>query len=162
MIQRSGIPRALVYALAVNLILMLPGCGGGGGSPTTPSTPAPVKTLVGQGNFQAASIAEALQVGLPFDLVRFEITTSAAGTLEVDVDWTFATSTMALTLERSPCSFAQAYADQCTDVTSVGPPAPKPGRLIANNLAAGTYVFFIVNLNATASESGNYQVYLTH
>ena len=162
MIRRSWIPRAFVYALAATLAVMLPGCGGGGGSPTTPSTPAPVKTLLGQGNFTAASIADALEVGFLFDIVRFEITTSVAGTLEVDVDWTFPTSTMGLVLERSPCSFDQAYALQCTDVASSGPPAPKPGRVIVNNLAAGTYVFLILNLNVTASESGNYQVYLTH
>jgi hypothetical protein len=132
-------------------------CGGS----SNPGTPSPVRELLGQGNFSLASLRDANANGLAFDSWRFEVTTRVAGTLEVQADWTFGTSVVGVGLERSPCSFQQFYAGQCSDVTNVGPPSPKPARLSAANLAAGTYVVFIANAGPNA-ESGNYQVYLTH
>jgi hypothetical protein len=157
--------RKLTVMVAVALALGLPACGGGGGGTgPTPVTqaPAPVKRLItgGQGNFTLLSVRDAQAQGILFDSFRVELTLPA-GTFEADVDWTFASSVIAVGLERSPCSFAQFYASQCADVASVGPPAPKPGRLIVNSLAAGNYVLFIANVSNN-SESGNYQLYLTN
>ena len=162
MIWRSWSARTIAYALTATLAVMLPGCGGGGGSsPTTPSTPPPpVKQLITQGNFQLTDVAGATAVGLPYDTFFVPITTSAVGTLEMDADWTFASSNIILGLERSPCSINQFYALQCTDVASSSVPSPKPGRLVVSNLAAGSYVFVILNPSVNA-EAGNYQVYLT-
>ena len=145
--------------LAAIIIGSTVGCSGGGSSPA-PATPTPVRQLLGQGNFTLVSVRDANAAGFLFDSWRFEITTSASGALEIDADWTFPSSLIAIGLERAPCSFDQFYGGRCADIANVGPPAPKPGRLNVPNLAAGSYVAFIANAGPNA-ESGNYQVYLT-
>ena len=153
--------RPLALATALALAAILPACGGGssGGGGNAPTTlpPAPVRTLLIQGNFSLASAADV--VGAPADIWRHEFTTSGTGNLEVNADWTFATSQMAVGVLRGSCSFAQIIADACAEVVGTFP-ASKPARLNVSNLAAGTYTFVMVNVNNRA-ESGNYQVYLT-
>jgi len=155
--------RPAVYAAALALTAILPACGGGGGNgPTTPPVtqpPAPVRSLLFQGSFNLVSVSAANQAGFPVDALRQEFTLSAAGTLEVNADWTFAGSQMAIGVLRGACSFAQIFADSCSEAGGVFPSA-KPTRLTINNLAAGTYTFVILNVN-NYTESGNYQVYLT-
>jgi hypothetical protein len=159
---------AMVAALA--LAVALPGCGGGGGggsnAPNTPAPPpAPVRSLVIQGNFNLVGLSEAARQGFLVDYIRHEFTTSGTGLLEVDADWTFASSQMAIVVGRGSCSFAQidaalaGNAAACPEAGS-GLATAKPARLTINSLPQGTYTLVILNLN-DRTESGNYQVYLT-
>ena len=154
---------AVAAALA---LAVLPGCGGGGGnSPTPPVTQAPVRSLVVQGGFSLVGIVEAQRQGAPADYVRHEFTTSGAGTLEVNADWTFSSSQMLVGVVRGFCSFDQidvalrGGAVACPEVDGDFP-SPKPARLTITNLAAGSYTLIIANITNNA-ESGNYQVFLT-
>ena len=158
---------ALVAALA--LAVALPGCGGGGGnSPTPPATtqpPAPVRSLVIQGNFNLIGTGEAARQGFLLDYIRHEFTTSGTGLLEVNADWTFANSQMGIVVGRGSCSFAQIDAalagnpNACPEAGG-GLASSKPARVTINNLPQGTYTLVILNLN-DRTESGNYQVFLT-
>ena len=157
---------AVAAALA---LAILPGCGGGGGNgPTTPpvtQAPAPVRTLIIQGGFSLVGIAEAQRQGAPADYVRHEFTTTGAGTLEVNADWTFSSTQMLVGVVRGACSFAQidtalnGGAVACPEVGGTFP-SPKPARVTITNLAAGSYTLVVANIT-NISESGNYQVFLT-
>lgn len=158
--------RAAVLA-AMMLALVLPGCGGDS-SPNTPTTtqpPAPVRSLVIQGNFSLIGLSEASSQGFLVDYIRHEFTTSGTGTLEVNADWTFANSQMGIVVGRGACSFAQIDAalagntGACPEAGG-GLATTKPARLTIANLAQGTYTLVILNVN-DRTESGNYQVYLT-
>ena len=158
--------RAVVLA-ALMLALVMPGCGSDN-SPNTPTTtqpPAPVRALVIQGNFNLIGLSEAESQGFLVDYIRHEFTTSGTGTLEVNADWTFATSQMGVVVGRGSCSFAQidaalaGNASACPEAGG-GLATTKPARLTINNLAQGTYTLVILNVN-DRTESGNYQVYLT-
>ena len=147
-------------ALAAGLAL-LSGCGSGG-SPTTPPTPAPTPTpctqavvLAGQGQLPASSA----------DYESF--TTSAVGRLDVTIDWTFASSMMAIVVVRADsCPFDQLKAQTCTFLAQGGGPgtgiAPgtKPIKISTPNFAAGAYNLIILNPN-TQQESAAIQVVLS-
>jgi hypothetical protein len=140
---------------------VLPGCGGGGGNGPTPlPSSGPVRTLIQSGGFQLDGLPDAFAAGLIFDAGRVEFTTSGAGTLEVSVDWTFASNDVDFVVMRGNCSFNQFYADQCTEVAGADSATAKPERLTVSNFAAGSYTLFVANLGVT-SESGNYQIFLT-
>jgi hypothetical protein len=157
--------RSLTRGSAVLLLaastVVLPACGGGGGSGPTPvqTTQPPVRSLIQQGGFQLDSLPTALSAGLIVDAGRVEFSTSGAGTLEVNVDWTFASNDVDFVIMRGNCSFNQFYAEQCQEVASAEG-TTKPERLTLSNFAAGGYTLFVVNLGLSA-ESGNYQIYLT-
>src|SRR5262245_31498805 len=96
-----------VTAWSVACVLAwLAACGGGDGvtnptpSPTPP--PAPVQTVVGQGNFSIAAPDPQYSY-----FVRRSISTSAAGALDVTVDWTHATNTVWMYLSEGECSADQ-------------------------------------------------------
>lgn len=155
--QRPSLTRAWMAALALTAVL--PACGGGGGGTPTTLPPAPVRSLLIQGNFNLASITAAQNANVPVDAWRHEFSTSGTGTLEVNADWTFPGSQMAVVVTRGSCSFAQLYADACPEAGGAFP-SSKPSRVTITNLAAGVYTLVILNVNDYA-ESGNYQVYLT-
>lgn len=160
--------RAAFAALALAVVLPACGGGGGGGNPNQPPVtqpPAPVRSLVVQGNFNLVSLTDASRGGFLVDYVRHEFTTSGTGLLEVNADWTFANSQIGIVVGRGACSFAQIDAALNGSTTSCpeaggGIATSRPGRVTINNLAQGTYTLVILNLNDRA-ESGNYQVYLT-
>lgn len=85
---------------------------------------------------------------------------SAAGTVEIQADWTFASNDIDIELSRPPCAFAEFYADSCSKVAEAVSATQKPERLTAANVAAGTYVVYIYGVDIT-NESGNYQIYVT-
>ena len=160
---RRPVALAAVLALAV-----LPACGGGGGGGgNTPTTlpPAPVRSLLIQGNFSFVSVSEAQRQGVVADYGTQEFNTSGAGTLEVNVDWTFNNSQMGVVIIRGSCSFAQI--DAALEGTGPGCPeaggglvSSRPHRLVINNLPAGLYTLLIINASNN-NESGNFQVFLT-
>jgi hypothetical protein len=138
----------------------LVGCGGGGGGSGSPAgPPAPVRSLVVQGNFNLVSVSQAAANGISYDARRHEFTTSGTGTLELNANWTFAQSQMAVVLTRGSCSFEQFEAEQCPEVGGAFP-AAKPANFTFSNQPAGTYTVIIANIN-DYNESGTYQVFLT-
>lgn len=142
-------------ALALALALVLPACGGGSSSPTQvtvppPPTPQPIvrSTVVQSGG------------SLPVDnLGRVAFTTSASGTLEVTVDWTFASNYIVVYVARGNCSFDQFVADQCPIATLSETMTPKPRVLTVSGAAAGSYTVFVGNVGPT-DESVAVQVVL--
>ena len=151
--MRTLLRRMAAGALLVVLTVGLPGCGGGGGSSSGPSTvpPAPVRRQIANFSFTLAEVA---------DLARGEFTTTAAGTLEAQCDWTFASNDLDIAILRGSCSFDQAAADQCNVLVESFSATAKPERVSSANAPAGLYTLMIFSLFNTA-ESGNCQVFLT-
>jgi hypothetical protein len=149
-------------ALAAGLAL-LSGCGGGG-SPTTATSPTPTPTptpctqaviFSGQGQLPASSA----------DYEDF--TTSAAGRLDISLDWTFTSSMMAVVVVRAgSCPFDQLQAGTCTFLVQGGgpgtgvPPGTKPLKISTPNFAAGAYNLIILTAT-TQDESASIQVVLS-
>jgi hypothetical protein len=147
--------RRPLLLLAPLVVALLPSCGGSS-SPSTPSspaptpTPAPVRTTI----FSGADSLGVLELGLiPF-------TTTAAGTLDLTVDWTFPTNLVAVYLAQGSCTFDQFVADQCNLRIASETSTPKPKVLTLPNAPAGAYVFLVGNVGPT-EESVSYQVGLT-
>ena len=121
--------------------------------------------MVAQGTFNLIGITQAESEGFPADYIRHEFTTAGAGTLEVNADWSSATSQMGVVVVRGACSFAQIDAalagggNACPEAGG-GLFTARPVRVTIPNLAQGTYTLVIVNANDRA-ESGSYQVLLT-
>ena len=132
----------------------LPGCGSST-TPTPTATPVPtpppiVETIVASGS---GTIPNRILAFIPF-------TTSAAGRINVTVDWTFATNDVDVYLVRGACTFEQFVANQCTLVTFSESTTAKPERLTASGAAAGNYLLLIGNAGP-ADESVAFQVVLT-
>src|SRR5688572_12660501 len=109
MLRESGL--ALLPGLAVIMtVSMLPGCGSNTPTPVaspTPTPPPPVtQSIVASGG---GSLPLLVLAPTPF-------TTGAAGTLDVTVDWTFATNNVDIYLARGGCSFDQFVTNQCNVV----------------------------------------------
>jgi hypothetical protein len=89
-------------------------------------------------------------------------TTTAAGTVGIEVDWTFATNDVDLFLTRGaePCTLETFNNRTCGFITTAESTSTKPERLTAPGLAAGTYTLYVANFGDT-DESVAYQVTLT-
>ncbi len=144
---------SLIGGLA--LVVGLVGCGGSDSGPTaaptpTPTPPPPPPTVVRQGG---GSLAADEGVQLPF-------TTTATGTLDVTVDWTFAANDIDAILTRGNCSVDQLLAMQCNVALVADSATAKPERLRLPGATAGAYTLFIVNVGP-GDESASYQIVLT-
>ena len=128
--------------LGLGLILALAACGSDSATPpTTPPTPVPTPvptptppTVVAQGGDKL----NALQV------LNFDLTTSATGTIEVTVDYTFADSQVLVWLTDRQCSPQLFQSDSCTYLAK-SLEGPKPRVIRASSVAAGTYSVFVAN-----------------
>jgi hypothetical protein len=119
--------------------------------PASPSPPAAVKTVV-----KEASIGS-----LPVDFVAGQyFSTSATGTIDVTVDWTFAENTVHVWLAKGQCTFEQFEADTCQYATQSLVFRPKPRILSVPAAAAGTYTLIVANWGPK-DESLSYQIVLT-
>jgi hypothetical protein len=89
-------------------------------------------------------------------------TTTASGTIGVEVDWTFATNNVDIYLARGadPCTLEAINNRTCGYIATGESSSAKPERLTAPGLAAGTYTLYVGNRGAT-DESVAYQVTLT-
>jgi hypothetical protein len=87
-------------------------------------------------------------------------TTSATGTVEAIVDWTFASNDLDVYLARGACSFEQLIVDQCTILSFSESTTAKPERPRATNVPAGTHTMWVVNIGP-GDESVSYQVVFT-
>ena len=145
-----------LLASAAALAAGLTGCGGNSpagptASPTPPPPPAAVTSVVTQGAF--SRLRANFITDIPF-------TTTATGTLEVRVDWTFADDHILVYVARGACSFQQLASDQCTLVVSSESRQPKPRVLTMPGAAAANYVLWVGNLGPK-EEALSYQVLLT-
>jgi hypothetical protein len=153
--------RAVLPVLALATVAIgLTGCDGNGpcGNPaaicTPPPTtlpPAPVKTVLKEGSIGS----------LPVDYVAGQyFSTSATGTIDVTVDWTFAENTVHVWLAKGQCSFEQFEADTCQYATQSLVSRPKPRVLSVPAAAAGNYTLIVANWGPK-DESLSYQIVLT-
>jgi hypothetical protein len=146
--------RKLRWIAGLLMALLLPGCGSS--SPTAVPTPAPTPTPCTQtnvlqvdGSVPARSLAHA---------PAFSV--SAAGRLDITVDWTFAASSIGVYLVTAGgCSVDQFNAQTCTflarsEITT------KPRRFSVPNTAAGNYELLVANFG-TQDESISGQVVLS-
>jgi hypothetical protein len=159
--SRGG--RAVFACLTIALASVVsPSCGGGGGCSDNPAgpgcqpspipTPSPLVTrVVSQGS-------RSLETRFLTDVV---FTTTASGTVGVEVNWTFASNDVDIYLTRGadPCTVDAFNSGTCAFIASSESTSLKPERLTAAGLAAGTYTLYIGNLGPT-DESVAYQVTL--
>lgn len=148
-----------VLALVVATVLGLANCGGGSSTPTAPPTPAPtpapVKDLLAQGS------SPGIEAGFLYVFPPF--TTSVSGTVEVVVDWTFATDNVDIYLVQgnNPCTVAQFNNRTCTFLAFSESTTAKPEKISAAGVPAGTLTLYIGN-RGPAQEAVSFQVFLTH
>ena len=158
----SVTPTLSKLALLTALVMVLPGCGGGdGGSVTAPPSPTPpptpVRTLIVE---SSASLPET------FFFVRSFMTT-ATGTLEARMDWTFASNTIWVFIAEGNCTVEQFMKLQCPNEPTCEcrflvlsqSSVPKPRVLTLPNAAPGTRTLVGWNLGPS-DESVSYQVIL--
>lgn len=158
---RGGL--AVLPGLALTVAaLILPSCGShdscnsnpaGAGCPQSPSPPpTEVTRVVSQGSGPIGSKV----------LAPVVFTTSAAGSVAVTVDWTFATNDVDIFLTRGsePCTLATFNDRSCGFIATEESASMKPEKLTVPSLAAGTYTLYVANFGST-DESVAYQVTLT-
>jgi hypothetical protein len=145
--------RCLVVA---TIALGLSGCGsdkiGPPPPPTPPPPPAQVTRVVSQGNtpMQSKHVAPVV------------FTTTAAGSVGITVDWTFATNDVDIFLARGsePCTLQTFNDRSCGFIATEESLSMKPEKLTVPSLAAGTYSLYIANFGDT-DESVAWQFTLT-
>jgi hypothetical protein len=157
---------AVLACLAVVMAaLTLPSCGGGGGSgggcganpagpgctPATTTPPPPVTRVVTQGS----DTLESETIG------GVVFTTTATGTIGLEVNWTFASNDVDIYLARGndPCT-DDTFENRSCFIASEESTSMKPEKLSVPNLAAGVYTLYVANFGDT-DESVAWQVTLT-
>jgi hypothetical protein len=142
-----------------SMIIALSACGGGSTDPdpvrTTPSPPPPppVTTVIAQGAF----------TGLPPRVAAFlPFTVTAAGSLEVAVDWTFATNDVDVFVVQgtNPCTVAQFNAGTCPFLAFSASATAKPERVTVASVSAGPHTVYVANFG-TSEEAVSFQILLT-
>ena len=138
---------------------------GGSEAPTSPTpqttSTVPVTTVIAEGAFQVEDRATALRNNRPCDLAAFiPFTTTAQGTIEAIVDWTFSSNDINIEINRGRCDCALSTANACPLEAISTNTSAKPERLTVRNLAAGDYTLLVLNFGPSP-ESGSYQVILT-
>jgi hypothetical protein len=93
-------------------------------------------------------------------LAIIPLITTLPGTLDVTVDWTFASNNVDVYLARGSCSFEQFVATQCQVLSTSESATAKPEKLRVPGTTAGTYTLLVGN-RGPADESVAYQVVLT-
>jgi len=119
----------------------------GGSTPATPTsppptpTPAPVTRLIHDDAFAVGSRS----------VVPDTFATTSAGTLEVTVDWTFASNDVDIFIARGsePCTLETFNNRSCGIIASEESTTLKPEKLTIPNFAAGSYTLYVANFGAT-------------
>jgi hypothetical protein len=145
------------------LALVLPSCGSDKpcGNPTAPGcTPSPTPTP------PPAAVTRVISQGSGSIRSKFvapvAFTTTASGTVGIEVNWTFTTNDVDIFLTRGnePCTVDTLNNRSCGIIATEESVTMKPERLSVPNMAAGTYTLYIANFGDT-DESVAYQVTLT-
>jgi hypothetical protein len=134
-------------AWTLSAALLLPSCGGGSSMTATPvPTPSPTpvagcsQTLLFQGSAVIQSGFAVTQ--------DFSVSSTTDTRLDVLVDWTSAASAIGVYVFQGACSVDQFIARTCSFVVRSEPPAAKPRRVSAPNVAVGNYTLVVANLGA--------------
>jgi len=149
-------PKLRPVAAVLFAVALFPACGGSSNSPTplpsaAPTPPPTVQTVVASGT---GSVPARVLVLVPF-------ATAAAGTLDVTVDWTFASNDVHIYLMTGSCaSVDQFNARQCTVAVFSESALLKPERISIAGATAGGYTLGIGNVGP-GDESVSFQVVLT-
>jgi hypothetical protein len=145
---------SIALAAGLSLVLGLWGCGGSSGGPSPIPTPVPTPTppvVVSQGGGP-------IEAG--FIVMAQPIVTTAAGRLDVTVDWTFASNDIDVLIARGACSFDQFDNGQCNIAAFSISTTAKPERISVSGAAAGLYTLFVENFGP-GDDSASYQVVLS-
>jgi hypothetical protein len=142
-------------ACAVAAAVLTTACGGDSSpaAPTPPVTtppPPPVSRVVAQGSFGGLD---------PMFLAPVSFATAAPGTLEINVDWTFAEDDVDAFLVKGSCTIDQFNGGTCP-FAAVADGTQKPERLRLANAEAAQYTLYIGNLGPK-SEAVSFQILLT-
>jgi hypothetical protein len=120
--------------------------------PTPTPPPPPVTRVIAQGSGSLGAHTVAPVV----------FTTTAAGSVEATVDWTFASNDVDIFLTRgsAPCTL-QTFNDRtCGFIATAETRSVKPEKLSAPSLAAGPYTLYVANYG-NSDESVAWQITLT-
>ena len=149
-VPRAARPPSLL--LLVSFVAFLSGCGSDHHVIPTPppASPSPVTEVVREGS---GSLGVLVLDSLSFN-------TTKPGTIDVIVDWTYATNDVDVYLAKGSCSFDQFISRQCDMVAFSESTLAKPEKITAPNAAAGIYTLLIGNIGPT-EESVSFQVLLT-
>jgi len=146
--------RNLRWTVGLIMALLLPACGGSS-SPTTPATPAPTPNPCTQTTLVQVDGAVAART-----LGRVPFSATAAGRLDVTVDWTFATSPIGIyVVSAGTCTIAQFNADTCAYLAR-SETTVKPRKFSVANVTAGNYELMAANFS-DVDESISGQVVLS-
>lgn len=126
--------------------------------PTPAPTPAPAPTPTPGGTTVIREESTSLA-----SLTRRTVTfaTSAAGTISVGIDWTFASNDIDIYLASgtNPCSIDAFNNDECQFLARTTGVTAKPEGVSVPNLPAGAYTLYMVNWGDT-DDSAGYQITL--
>jgi hypothetical protein len=129
-------------ALVLGLLFGLAACGSDGTAPTTPTptpTPAPAPTPT------PAAVVVSGGDKLPNrQVLNFDLTTTASGTVAVTVSYTYADSQILVWLTDRQCSPQLFQSDSCSYLAKSLDGA-NPRVISATGVEAGTYSVFIAN-----------------
>ena len=128
--------------LAAALLVSLCGCGGD--SPATPSSAQ--RQLLTQGSGEVAPVSSGM--------LLFPLQLGSSAALEATVDWTNASTLIALAWGQGDCT-----RNVHCDLFAQNSGTAKPKTLTTAALAAGTYTLAILNFG-TATEPVSYQIFL--
>jgi len=143
----------------IPFILSLAGSSCGGGSSPAGSTPSATPSPTAAQSIVIDHAGGTLCWGCAS---YRPVTTTRAGDIEVDLNWTYATNWLTLSISASPCDYWLSRSDACTTLAkSVWPQTTVASRtLVLPNAAAGTYVVVVGSIGP-GEESYSYQVILT-
>lgn len=134
--------RTLLLALSMAVLaLILPSCGGGSDSGTTPTTtpPGPQRNTLPTITFTGLDRGEAQAINLSIS--------PTAGVAEIVADWTFATNDIDIFVTNSGCvtSLYNTLFFQTGGCTSLarGTSTSKPERLTTGTLSPGDYKVYV-------------------
>ena len=154
MLNRKFSTRPCGLALGLGAALLFPACGGNqvtspGSSPPPPTMAPCTQVTVFQGGAAFP----------PSTLDTESFSTSTTGRLDVTLDWTFPDSRFGVYVVQGACNLQQFNARSCNFLLR-SDTGPKPRRVSAPNVAAGSYSLLIGNFGSQ-NESVSTQVVLS-
>jgi hypothetical protein len=153
MAEQSRRKRWLPLAgLLAAVALAGPGCGGSGSVTGNSGGGGSTRSTVDERGWQLD----------PFELlgVDIQITGTGSGTLDANVEWTFASDDVDVYVTAVACTTEMFISDRCAYKAKADSATTKPERVSFSVSAGDSYRFWIVNFGPQR-ESGTFGAYLT-